>query len=228
MVHHGLLNNLVLQRRDPERPLPAIRFRNVHPSRWLRSISAAVDPAVQIGEPIFQPGLVLVPCDAVHSRRSLTLQSVKAVPEQRDRQMVEQSGELHLLPFPCCLTHTRQPLGHASLALCRERAGLMSVLLDQRPSLLTLRRRLPAFVRMIHRYYSAVRLLEDVHAGRTVFTFTRRPAARDRCRRLRGLPVLVHGVSRRAWGLRLRRADQQLALALPVVWPSAVVTASAP
>src|SRR5215831_7297358 len=149
---HGLLNNLVLQCRDPERPLPAVRFRNVHPSRWLRSISAAVYPAVQIGEPIFQPDLVLVPCDAVHSRRSLTLQSVKAVPEQRDRQMVKQGGELHLLPFPCCLTHTRQPLGHTSLALCRERAGLMSVLLDQRPSLLTLRRRSPAFVRMIHRY----------------------------------------------------------------------------
>ena len=33
-------------------------------------------------------------------------------------------------------------------------------------------------------------------------------------RHLRGLPVLVHGVSRRAWGLRLRRAAQQLALAL--------------
>ena len=148
---HGLLNNLVLQRRDPERPLPAIRFRNVYPSRWLRSISAAVDPAVQIGEPIFQSGLVLVPCDAVHSRRSLTLQSVKAIPEQRDRQMVKLGGELHLLPFPCCLTHTRQPLGHAHLALCRVRAELMSVLLDQRPSLLTLPPRFPISVRMIHR-----------------------------------------------------------------------------
>src|ERR1035437_199319 len=73
--------------------------------------------------------------------------------------MVKQSGELHLLPFPCCLTHTRQSLGHAGLALCRERTGLMSVLLDQRPSLLTLRHRFPNFVRMIHWYCSAVRLL---------------------------------------------------------------------
>src|SRR6266481_8624352 len=142
--------------------------------------------------------------------------------------MVKQSGELHLLPFPCCLTHTRQPLGHARLALCRVRAGLMSVLLDQRPSLLTLRRRFPAFVRVIHRYSSAVRLLEDVRAGRTALAFTRRPVAKFRFRRLRGLPVLVHGVSRRAWGLRLRRADQLLALTLLVVLPSAVVTASAP
>src|SRR6516165_12079972 len=87
--------------------------------------------------------------------------------------MVKQGGELHLLPFPCCLAHTRQPLGHADLALCRVRAELMSVLLDQRPSLLTLRLRFPAFVRMIHRYCSAVRLLEGVHAGRTAHAFTR-------------------------------------------------------
>jgi hypothetical protein len=45
---HGLLNNLVLQRRDPERPLPTIRFRDVHSSGWLCSISTAVNPAVQI------------------------------------------------------------------------------------------------------------------------------------------------------------------------------------
>ena len=36
------------------------------------------------------------------------------------------------------------------------------------------------------------------------------------------------GVSRRAWGLRLRRAGQRLAVTLLVMLPSAVVTASAP
>src|SRR5579863_9919908 len=225
---HGVLDDFIFQRRDPERPLPTIRFRDVHSSRWLRSVSAAVNPAVQIGEPTIQPGLILLPSDSVYPWSSFTLQGVKAVSEQCDCQMVKQGGELHLLPFPCCPAHTRQPLGHARLALCRVRAGLRSVLLDQRPSLLTLRRRFPAFVRMIHRYYSAVRLLEDVHVGRAAFAFAHRPATKDRCRHLRGLPVLVHGVSRRAWGLRLRRAAQQLALALLVVWPSAVVTASAP
>jgi hypothetical protein len=63
----------------------------------------------------------------------------------------------------------------------------MSVLLDQRPSLLTLRHRLLDFVRMIHRYYAAVRLLGDVHAGRTAFT--RRPAT-GYAAGPRGLPVL--------------------------------------
>jgi len=70
--------------------------------------------------------------------------------------MVEQGGELHLLVFPCCFPHARQPLRHALPALCRVRVWLASVLLDRRPSLLTLRQRSFVFVRMIHRYYTVV------------------------------------------------------------------------
>src|SRR5258705_36100 len=40
------------------------------------------------------------------------------------------------------------------------------------------------------------------------------------CRRPRGLPVLVHEVSRRAWGLRLRRTEQELALSRLFMLPS--------
>jgi len=58
---------------------------------------------------------------------------------------------------------------------CRVRAGLMGVFLDQRPSLLTLRRQFPVLVRMIHRYYATVRLLEDVRAGHTAICLPRRP-----------------------------------------------------
>src|SRR5207237_4236326 len=61
-------------------------------------------------------------------------------------------------------------------ALCRVRARWKSVLLDQQPSLLTLRRQCPVFVRMIPRYYAAVRLLGNVHAGRAALAFARRPA----------------------------------------------------
>ena len=75
-------------------------------------------------------------------------------------------------------------------ALCRERVRLMSVLLDQRSSLLTLRRQSPVFVRVINRYYTAVRLLEDVHAGSTALAFSRRPMVSFDHRYLRGLPVL--------------------------------------
>src|SRR5262245_59664427 len=91
--------------------------------------------------------------------------------------MVEQGGELQLLVPSCCLPHTRQPLGHAFPALCRVRAELMSVLLDQRPSLPTLRGLVVVFVRMVHRYYAAVRLLRDVRTGLTALAFARRPAA---------------------------------------------------
>src|SRR5499425_322795 len=59
------------------------------------------------------------------------------------------------------------------------------------------------------------------------FAFARRPAAWLGIRCLRGLPVLVHEVSRRAWGLRLRRTEQELALALPFMLPSAIARASA-
>ena len=76
---------------------------------------------------------------------------------------------------------------------------------------------------MIHRYYAAVRLLADVHAGRVALAFARRPATWLGSRCLRGLPVLVHKVSRRAWGLRLRRTVQELALSLPHMLPSAHV-----
>src|SRR5271165_880453 len=83
-----------------------------------------------------------------------------------DGHVMEQRSELQLLTFPCCFPHTRQPLGHACLALCRVRARLENVLLDQWPSLLTLRQQFLVFVRMIHRYCATVRLLGDVHAGR--------------------------------------------------------------
>src|SRR5262249_9617332 len=55
-------------------------------------------------------------------------------------------SEPPFLPLPCRLPHTLQPLGHAYPALCRGRVRLMSVLLDQRPSLPRLRQRFPVFV----------------------------------------------------------------------------------
>src|SRR6266481_5222558 len=64
-------------------------------------------------------------------------------------------------------------------------------------------------------------MIGDVHAGLVALAFARRPAAWFGRRCLRGLPVLVHEVSRRVWGLRLRRTEQELALTLPLMLPSA-------
>ena len=60
------------------------------------------------------------------------------------------------------------PWGTRSPALCRVRVEWESVLLDQQPSLLTLRQRCSVFVRMIHRYYAArVLPLPDLVLART-------------------------------------------------------------
>ena len=141
--------------------------------------------------------------------------------------MVKQSCELYLLVFLRGFPHPRQPLGHACPALCRLRARLKSVPLAQRPSLRILRRRSSVLVRVFHRYDATVRLLESVPAGGTAIAFARRPATVCGGRCLRGLPVLVQKVSRRVWGLRLRRTDPELALSPKVMLPSAGLRASA-
>ena len=69
-----------------------------------------MNPAMKIGQSIFQPVFILLPGDPVHSGCGLPLQGVKAFPQQIDGQMVEQGGELHLLIVPCCFPHARQPL----------------------------------------------------------------------------------------------------------------------
>src|SRR6516164_3560053 len=72
---------------------------------------------------------------------------------------------------------------------------------------------------LLSTHYAAVRLLGDVHTDRTASAFARRPASLRR--HLRGLPVPVQEVSRRVWGLRLRRTDPRLALSPRLMWPSA-------
>src|SRR5450759_2247112 len=90
---HGLLNNFVLQCRDSQRAPPPVGFRYVDPSRGLSPVRSTMYTAVQIGEPILQTRLILLPCDSVHSGSSLPLQSVKAVPQQIDRHMMEPGCE---------------------------------------------------------------------------------------------------------------------------------------
>src|SRR5215467_6477350 len=126
--------------------------------------------------------------------------------------MVEQSREPFLLPFLCCFSHTIQSLGHSFPALCRARVGLNDVLLGPRPFLPSLRRRSLFFVRLVHRYYGAVRPLRSVRV-RIVALRLRGPALFPfGPRHSRGLPVLVHVVSQRARVLRLRRTACSLAI----------------
>src|SRR6185312_9142914 len=132
--------------------------------------------------------------------------------------MVKQSREPLLSPFLCCFSHTAQSLGHSFPALCRVGVGLNDVLLGPHPFLPRLRRRSLLFVRLVHRYYGAVRLLRSVRV-RIVALHLRRPASfLFGSRHSRGLPVLVHVVSQRARVLRLRRTDCSLAIIAKQPW----------
>ena len=60
-------------------------------------------------------------------------------------------------------------------ALCRASMGLNGVLLGPRPSLPRLRRRSLFFVRLVHRYYGAVRLLRACVSAVWLWAFADRP-----------------------------------------------------
>ena len=62
---HGLLDDLVLQRRDPQWTLPPIGLRDVNPSRWLCPIYGVMHAAVQIYQTLLQTGLVVLPRDTI-------------------------------------------------------------------------------------------------------------------------------------------------------------------
>ena len=79
--------------------------------------------------------------------------------------MVKQGCELQLPVLPCRFAHTLQPAWPALPARCPARVRLWRVLLGPRPSLRNLRRRLPALVRLLRRYYAVVRLPLAVHEG---------------------------------------------------------------
>ena len=110
----------------------------------------------------------------------------------------------------CCYSHTAQS-EHSSPALCRDGVGLTDVLLDPRPFLPRLRRRSLFFVRLVHRYYGAVRLLPSVRVRRVALRLRGPASCPGGPRRSRGLPVLVHVVSQRARVPRLRRTVCSLA-----------------
>ncbi len=203
---HRVLDDLVLQRRDPQWSLPPIGFRDPDSPRRLRSIRPAMDSTVQVRQPDLQIRSIFFPGHAVHSRRRLLLQAVVASPEQIDRHMVQQGSEPQLPVLPGCFAHTVQPAWPASPALGPARVRLFRVLLGQRPSLHHLLRPSLAFVRQLRWYYAAVRLPAAVHVGLRAHRLL--PPAR--------LALLTgdNGASRFSrteflcmlWGLRLRKA----------------------
>src|SRR3984957_772714 len=79
--NYGLLHNLVLYRGNAQRPLPAIGFRDKHPSRWFRPIRPGMNHPVQHRYSLVKDLLILPPRRPVHTCRGVSLQAVKAVHE---------------------------------------------------------------------------------------------------------------------------------------------------
>lgn len=104
------LNDFVFQRSNTERALFAISLWYEPSSDRQRPIRAAMDPCKQVLEVALQPGLVVLPCHPVHPGCGMALERQERVPQQIDSHMVQQRTELLLLPLPCSVPYTVQPL----------------------------------------------------------------------------------------------------------------------
>ena len=75
---HRRLDDLVLQRRDAERPLSAVRLRYVRPARRQRPVRAGVDAPVEIGEGSLEILRVLFPGHRIDPRRRSSFKAKNA------------------------------------------------------------------------------------------------------------------------------------------------------
>jgi hypothetical protein len=92
----------------------------------------------------------------IHAGGGFALKRVERRPERVSIDVVEERGELSLLPLPCGFPYAVQRLGHAHPALCPVRALLIRVPLGPRPWLRLLRSRSPGFVRRLRGYSAGV------------------------------------------------------------------------
>ena len=172
------LQDLVLQRGDPERPKPPIGFRDVHPPRRPCPVAPAVNPSMQIPKILFKILPVVLPRHAVHPRRGPGLQRPIRRPQAVDVDVVQERGEPRFLIRCCHSAHTTKPT-ERTLPGTESGARFASrVPLGRSASLHRLRRPALGVVRPLHRYYRAVRLPTIVHHGITALAFPARPATR--------------------------------------------------
>ena len=80
------------------------------PEEGQRPISAAMDPRVQVEEVALQPRLVVLPCHAINPGGGTALERQERLPQQINRDVVQQRGELLTLKLPCSVPYTVPPL----------------------------------------------------------------------------------------------------------------------
>src|SRR6266545_4304139 len=222
-VRNPVLDKLVLQHGNAERPQPPVGLRDVRSPDRLRPVRPSRQPSREILKIRFQALAVVPPRLAVDPRRRVSLQRVVRGAQVLDVIHVVQERREPLLPVPFgCLTHSVECIERACPARAPARVALARVPLGPPPSLPRLRGRSLGLVRRLPRYYGAVRLPALVHHRRVSWDFPMRsaaPSATDE-RGLSRFPfaVLGHvpGVSDRAGSdhaSRWRRGQHGLPLA---------------
>ena len=105
--HHRTLEDFVLQGRDPQWPLPAIRFWNVGSTRGLGSIRSAVHPCVQILQISLKVHPVVLPCHSIDTRRGVSVDRQVRVVQAVEGDVVKERAEsLVLVPFAAVRTRS--------------------------------------------------------------------------------------------------------------------------
>ncbi len=190
-----------------------------------------MDPCVQISEVSFKVCRIGLPRQPVHPGGGVALEHEERFPEQIDAEVMEERGELLLLPLLSCFPYASERLGHTSPTLCPVCALLACVPLGPRPWLHRLRRRLPGIVRRLHGYYGGVRLPTVVHHRLRLLAFPMRARAEpatSAAGRPWDLPVPVQEASAHARVCDHAGSSRRSRSARPCVWPSTFGTVSAP
>jgi hypothetical protein len=94
--HHRRLDDLVLYGSDAERPLSAIRLRNIGPARWQRSIRSRLDATVEVREVLLEAFRVSGPRHLVDTRRGGLLQTEEARPQNINGEVMKERRQLIL------------------------------------------------------------------------------------------------------------------------------------
>jgi hypothetical protein len=195
------LDDLVLQRRHAERPLPSIGLGDVDSFDRLRPVRPSFQPLGKVSEVLLQGLSILPPRHTVDTGRGVPLQAEICLPEPVDVVDVKpEVGEPQLSIPNRCFPYSLQRTLQVQSGLRPGPGLLWRVALGQPPFLHPLRRWRsgPAtFVRRLRRYYEAVRLPTPVHHRRAPFGFSMRTVAPSLATAGRGTSRFPHGVRER-------------------------------
>ena len=133
-IHNRLLDDLVLQRRDPERSCSAVRLRYLYPPNRRRPVrSPSAQAPVQVEQALFQTLAVHVPRNAVNARRSVPPQGMERPVQRVRRDVVEERSETFLRVSLCSFPYPGRRLWHACPTLGSARALAIRIPLGLRP-----------------------------------------------------------------------------------------------